>query len=151
MKDRADFSGLLANLKQAFRPYGFILSATVPGDMAKIARAYDVPSISRSVDFLNVLAFDYPAEGPHTAYTSPLYAASRSKHDQENNAAATVDYLVRSGAPAAKLVLGIPLYGKAFKLAGVDSQVGAKAVSVNDAPTYKQVGQKVKVLFVKCV
>ena len=137
--DKADFVTLLADLKKAFQPYGFVLSATVAGAKDTIDRAYDVARMSQTVDFLNVMAFDYETESKSTAYSAPLYSATESKHDKTANVDFTIRYLMQKGAAPEKIVLGIPLYGKAYKLAGADSKLGARAVSVNDAPTARQV------------
>lgn len=57
--DKADYIELLKELRAAFEPYGFILSAAVSAGKPTIDRAYDVPQVSKLLDIINLMAYDY--------------------------------------------------------------------------------------------
>ena len=54
--DKEDYISLLKELKAAFEPYGFILTAAVSAGIPTIDRAYDVPQVSKYLDFINLMA-----------------------------------------------------------------------------------------------
>ncbi len=87
--ERANHAALLGTLKAAFAPAGLRLTAAVAGwqtlDPAAIA----------AVDALHLMAYD--AEGRHSTYD---YAAGE------------VRKALARGAPAEKLCLGLPFYGR---------------------------------------
>ncbi|CAL4104786.1 unnamed protein product, partial [Meganyctiphanes norvegica] len=87
---------------------------------------YDVPNISVHVDLLHVMAYDYHvASSPNTHHNAPLY-----KDDTDHNDYLTVNYSIHywlsKGAPADKLVLGLPMYGRCWGLDDLDKHgIGA--------------------------
>ncbi len=60
--DKADYISLLRELRAAFEPYGFILSAAVSAGKPTIDRAYDVPQVSKYLDIINLMCYDYHGE-----------------------------------------------------------------------------------------
>lgn len=73
--------------------------------------AYDIRGITRHVDWINLMTFDYNNETySATAIHSPLQG-------NPPNTVHTVDHWKSKGAPASKLVLGIPTFGRTFTLA----------------------------------
>ena len=53
----------------------------------------------------------------HTGFNSPLYPRSSEKGDKRLlNQQATVDTWIDGGCPASKLVLGLGMYGRTFKM-----------------------------------
>jgi chitinase len=118
---REALARVLAALRSALGP-GALVSAAVPGDVAKLAAA-DYPAAARSADWLSAMTYDYFGTGadggddpadqhetePHSALTAypgiPRASATTS---------ATVDELLRLGVPAGKVLLGIGFYGRGW-------------------------------------
>lgn len=105
-------------LSEVFRPRGWLLSAAVSPSRFRMEDAYDVPRISQNLDFINLMAFDLHAERDSAAdHHAPLH---QRPHDASIDIFYNVDYAVRywkkRGAPADKLVLGVPFYGRTFTL-----------------------------------
>ncbi|WP_326679416.1 glycoside hydrolase family 18 protein [Streptomyces sp. NBC_01237] len=91
------------------RPRHYELSAYVPTSPAKIDAGFDVPRIMRDFDFVNLQGYDFHVSGEKTtAQQSALYAKGDHSVDQ------TVRDWIRRGAPARKLVVGMPFYGQGW-------------------------------------
>lgn len=117
--DKANLTGLLAEFRKqldAVRP-GLLLTAAVAAGEDKIQH-YDIPGISVSLDFINIMTYDFfgawESAGP-TAFHSPLYPWSGMPASLSHY---TSDDAVRlwryGGAPASKLLLGIGFYGRGW-------------------------------------
>ena len=77
---------------------------------------YDIPAIDATVDFINLMTYDFhgswePESADHHA---PL---KRRPWDTNNyNVEDGVNYWIQNGLTASKINLGIPLYGRSWKL-----------------------------------
>ncbi|MCQ6554487.1 glycoside hydrolase family 18 protein [Streptomyces sp. C10-9-1] len=85
------------------------LSAFVPTAPAKIDAGFEVRRIMRDFDFVNLQGYDFHVSGePVTAQQSALRARGDFSVQQ------TVRDWKRRGAPARKLVVGMPFYGQGW-------------------------------------
>ncbi|XP_050423223.1 probable chitinase 10 [Adelges cooleyi] len=114
--DKHSFSSLLIELRQAFRPYGYLLSAAVSPSKAVIDAGYDVPILSKYLDWIGVMTYDYHGQwDKKTGHVAPIYY-----HPEDEisyfNMNYTINYWIEKGANSRKIVLGIPLYGQSFTL-----------------------------------
>ncbi|MEW2178318.1 glycoside hydrolase family 18 protein [Streptomyces sp. NPDC005406] len=91
------------------KPRHYDLSAFVPTAPEKIDAGFDVPRIMRDFDFVNLQGYDFHVSGEKTtAQQSALYAKGDFSVDQ------TVRDWLKRGAPARKLVMGMPFYGQGW-------------------------------------
>ncbi|MEU0149387.1 glycoside hydrolase family 18 protein [Streptomyces sp. NPDC006288] len=91
------------------KPKHYELSAFVPTAPAKIDAGFDVPRIMRDFDFVNLQGYDFHVSGEATtAQQSALRAKGDFSVDQ------TVRDWIERGAPARKLVMGMPFYGQGW-------------------------------------
>ncbi|CAK9808299.1 Acidic mammalian chitinase [Anthophora plagiata] len=116
--DKANFVELLKELKQAFSKKNYILSAAVGAEADLASKSYLVSSISKYLDFINIMTYDFNNPGnSYTGMNAPLYASSKDDDYQKTlNVNAAVRYWLSQGAPANKIVVGIPFYGITFTL-----------------------------------
>ena len=56
--DRAGFTALVQELRQAFTPYGWLLTAAVSASKSVTANGYDVPEISAALDYIHLMSYD---------------------------------------------------------------------------------------------
>ncbi|MGW6454633.1 glycoside hydrolase family 18 protein [Streptomyces sp. NPDC055078] len=85
------------------------LSAFVPTAPAKIDAGFEVSKIMKDFDFVNLQGYDFHVSGEKTtAQQSALYAKNDFSVHQ------TVGDWLKRGAPAHKLVMGIPFYGQGW-------------------------------------
>ncbi|CAI0394973.1 unnamed protein product [Linum tenue] len=106
--------------------------------------AYPTQSISNSLDWINVMAYDFYAPGWSPNITGP--PAALHNPDQPINVDIGITTWIQQGLPAEKVVLGLPFYGYAWSL--VDSNQTGLYVPANGtnqpwggAMTYNQINQ----------
>ncbi|TWG05430.1 chitinase [Streptomyces brevispora] len=91
------------------KPRHYDLSAFIPASPEKIDAGFDVPRIMRDFDFVNLQGYDFHVSGEKTtAQQSALYAKGDFSVDR------TVRDWLKRGAPARKLVMGMPFYGQGW-------------------------------------
>ncbi|XP_048352588.1 chitinase-3-like protein 1 [Sphaerodactylus townsendi] len=104
-----------------------LLSVAVQAGREKMDKSYDVREISKHADFMNFLSYDFHGTWDgNTGHGSPLY---KGRNDVGSSSYYNVDYSVqylkKKGAPAEKIMMGIPTYGKTFTLGSRQTGVGA--------------------------
>lgn len=87
--EQEGYAKLLTDLRQAFEPHGLVLSVTVAGWQKLPPKAFE------AVDWVNIMAYDHGG-----------------KHSTFEGAKADVKKLTDTGAPARKITLGLPFYGR---------------------------------------
>ncbi|KAI3387139.1 hypothetical protein SNEBB_003652 [Seison nebaliae] len=118
--DRKAFTLLLKDLREAADLYlpPLEISAAVSGDVVVATQAYEVKEISKYLDHLNLMAFDF--RGPWNNRTGLHTQLYRRQNDDLLEATKNVDWAVRhwimAGAPSEKLILGLAAYGRSFNL-----------------------------------
>ncbi|XP_017864082.1 PREDICTED: probable chitinase 2 [Drosophila arizonae] len=113
-QDRENFVALTKALREEFDNYGLLLSSAIGAAKNVIDQAYDVRQISRYLDYLHIMCYDYHGSwDKKIGYNAPLTAPA----DDPLSVQFTIDYLLKLGAPPSKLVLGLPFYGRTFKTA----------------------------------
>ncbi|KAH8301895.1 hypothetical protein KR044_000452, partial [Drosophila immigrans] len=113
-RDREHFVTLCKELREEFDSHGLLLTSAIGAAKNVIDQAYDVRQLSRYLDFLHIMCYDYHGSWDHkVGYNAPLTAAAVDPLSVQF----TIDYLLKQGAPPAKLVLGLPFYGRTFKTA----------------------------------
>lgn len=105
------FAQLVRELSEAFEPNGWLLSATVSTDPVAVDAGYDVKQLNRYLDWISLTAYDYHSNNDDQ--TQPMAPISSSDN---LNIKSSVQYWIRKGASAEKLVLGMPTYGQSHTL-----------------------------------
>ncbi|MGW3622864.1 glycoside hydrolase family 18 protein [Streptomyces sp. NPDC000880] len=114
-EDKQNFTALVREFRTQLNALGkkgrkhYELTAFVPTAPAKIDAGFEVRKIMRDLDFVNLQGYDFHVSGEKTtAQQSALYARGDFSVDQ------TVRDWQRRGAPARKLVMGMPFYGQGW-------------------------------------
>ncbi|XP_049812473.1 chitinase-3-like protein 1 [Schistocerca nitens] len=138
--DLVAFVELLKALRTEFDKYGYILSAAVGAARNLIGTGYDVPQLSKYLDFINLMAYDlHGSWDQKTGQNAPLYASSADTTEAERqlNVDASVRYWIQNGADPSKLILGMGTYGRTFTLSSAaNSGVGAPASGPGNGGPY---------------
>lgn len=88
-----------------------LLTAVFSGDKNIIDKAYDVPELTKYLDFVGLKTYRYIT---YKDGKTGLIAPIRTMDDF--NVDVTVKYMIEKGMDTTKLILGIPTYGLTFKL-----------------------------------
>ncbi|XP_054159855.1 uncharacterized protein LOC128958065 [Oppia nitens] len=132
--DKLNFAKFIRELRTAFnrQPKPLLLTAAVGAAKHIVDNAYEINSLMVNLDFINLMSYDYYTTGsPIAAHHSQLYSHPNAK-DMDNkvlNANFSVNYWIKKGFPSHKIILGIPFYGRTFKL--VDSEINDFGSPVN--------------------
>ena len=123
--DRDNFVAVLKELREAFEYEAeetgnprLLLSAAVPVGPDNVRGGYDVPAVSKWLDFVNLMAYDFHGKWEkQTGHNAPLYApSSDSEWRKQLSVSFAAQMWVKLGAPKEKLVIGMPTYGRSFTL-----------------------------------
>ncbi len=121
-EDKPNFTRLVENLRTALDAAGaadhrtYLLTVAAGAAPSAVANV-DLAAMARSVDWINVMAYDLNGAWSSTSgHNAPLYAdpADASPDAGHANVAAVVDAYLAAGVPARKLLLGVPLYGRTW-------------------------------------
>ncbi|XP_064081441.1 probable chitinase 10 [Macrobrachium nipponense] len=146
--DKANYVNFLRELRLAFEGEAkstghsrLLLSAAVPASFEALAAGYDVPEISKYLDYINIMSYDFHGQWENqVGHNSPLLPLETASSYQKK---LTVDFSVREwkkqGAPAQKIMVGMPTYGRSFTLADTSKfDIGAPASEGGTAGRYTQ-------------
>ncbi|XP_043925108.1 uncharacterized protein LOC122799843 [Protopterus annectens] len=144
-EDKQRFTTLVQELRKAFEKEGIdsglprlLLSAAVAAGKGTIDAAYEIDKISQHLDFINMMTYDFHGAWEQvTGHNSPLYQGSTDQGDNIYfNTNFAITYWRNNGAPADKLIMGVPAYGRTFTLASDKTGVGAPASGPASAGKY---------------
>ncbi|XP_077429394.1 chitinase, acidic.1 [Vanacampus margaritifer] len=145
LQDKQRFTLLVKELAAAFendardsKKTQLLLSANVASIRPNIDRAYEVDLIAPHFDFINLMTYDFHGhwEGA-TGHNSPLYQSSVDTGSHiHHNINSSVSYWLALGAPADKLILGFPSFGRTYRLSTGATGLGAPANGPADAGPY---------------
>ncbi|XP_076164556.1 chitotriosidase-1-like [Ptiloglossa arizonensis] len=116
--DKENYVLLLKELRKAFERKGHLLSVAVAAAEESAALSYNIAEILEHVHFVNLKTYDFNGSwNKHAGINAPLYASSKATGAAAKLCVdAAVRYWLSQGAPAHKLNLGIPSYGRTFTL-----------------------------------
>ncbi|KAJ8870930.1 hypothetical protein PR048_027232 [Dryococelus australis] len=130
---RNGFTALVRDLKAAFRPDSFLLTAAVMPNVNASAY-FQATEVSQHLDAITLMAFDYktPQRNKKQAdYPTPLYTAGG--RDVNETVDGSVTWWLEQGVPANKLTLGLAMFGRTWKLTS-DSQISGVPPIDADGP-----------------
>ncbi|XP_028923995.1 chitinase-3-like protein 1 [Ornithorhynchus anatinus] len=135
IRDKQHYVTLLQEIAAAFTREAeitekerLLLSAPLPAGRVNLDNGYDIPKISKYLDLISLMTFDFHGDWEKvTGHNSPLFRGRDKGTPRSSNTEYAVGYVLSKGAPASKLLMGIPTFGRTFTLASSDSGVGAQA------------------------
>ncbi|KAG7177553.1 Acidic mammalian chitinase-like 2 [Homarus americanus] len=133
---QVNFISLLSDLSTALHANNMILTAAVSAGKLTIDPAYDIPGMAKNLDIMNLMAYDlHGAWDPYTHHQSGLY---QYPDDTGDNVYLNQDFAVRywidGGMPSTKIALGVPLYGRCWKLDYNTEETGYYAPASQPGP-----------------
>jgi chitinase len=148
-EDKQNFTALAAEFRKQLDAYGrhtrkhYDLSAFLPAAPAKIDAGFEVKKIFKYLDFGTVQGYDF--HGPYETGTNQQSALRAPRNSPVANdfsdTQAIGDWLHR-GAPARRLVLGVPFYGQGWTGVPDGGTAGLFQPSTGPAPATWQAGNE---------
>jgi chitinase len=95
-------------------PYRFELTVASPAGEENL-RNMDLPAMDACLDFWNLMAYDFSGSWSTAAgHQANLFPSRTNPGATAFSIQTAVDYYIAHSVPAGKIVLGMPLYGRAF-------------------------------------
>lgn len=121
----ADYVSLLAACRSALDSYAstlpisppphFELTVACPAGPQKYT-ILDIPGMDRYLDFWNLMAYDFAGSWDSRAgHQANLFHAHNNPSATPFSAVQAVDHYIAQGVRPDKIILGMPLYGRAFE------------------------------------
>lgn len=121
--DKHNYTLLVQSLKSAFNTQeaidgrDYLVTIAVPPGYSTMQN-FEVAELAKSLDWMNVMAYDYHGAWENTTgHNAPLYANPSSPFATESQF--NVDYIMKAyvaaGVPKNQLVMGAPMYGRTWK------------------------------------
>lgn len=118
----------------------FLLSVAISGQESVLRSGYELKHLCNLCDWLNVMSFDYFLFKPYAPFTgpnSPLYSIVDSFVPilSKFSFSWTLNkLLIDEKVPNEKIVMGIPTYGRAYKLVFKNSQPSPFSLAIGAKP-----------------
>jgi len=119
-EDKENFTLLLKDLGRRFEKEHmtgvnrYLLTIAAGASDEYLAHT-EMREVQRYIDAVNLMAYDYTEASPdrYTGHHAPLFADPGGRDD--GSADASVHAFEHAGVPAAKIILGVPFYGRSWE------------------------------------
>jgi len=139
-EDKENYSLLLETLSNKLHVDGLIVTVAVGADPTIAEEGYEFQKVAQYADYINLMSYDYHTATSDnvTGINSPLYAPpGGNPNDTKLNTDYSVNQWLNGGAPASKLLIGIPMYGRTYTLADPNNYgLGAPIIDSGAAGLY---------------
>lgn len=129
---KEEFTALVRELKNAFRPDRYILGLSVLPNVNS-SLFYDVPALVNNLDYVNLHAYDWVTgeRNPEVAdFPAPIYELN--ERNPEFNVNYQVQYWLTHNCPATKINVAVAAYGRSWKMTKDSGLTGLPPVSECD-------------------
>ncbi|XP_055343692.1 oviduct-specific glycoprotein-like [Paramacrobiotus metropolitanus] len=151
-EDKDNFSDLLQDLRNAFDAEQLengqerlLLTAAISPHPDKFDKSYDLKSLGKYVDFVNLMTYDY-ARASWSSEIKPHNPLTKRPEDtswqSQLNAEWACQRMLQEGVPSEKIILGIPTYAVTFRVSRDAAPVvhGSHEGSGDAGPVTKEKG-----------
>ncbi|KAH9505781.1 hypothetical protein Btru_055795 [Bulinus truncatus] len=154
--DKERFTFLVQELREAFEVESkksgkdrLLLTAAVAGGERLANSGYEVKILNKYIDFFNLMSYDlHGSWSPIIGHHAPLIGGEKWMESKGDSLSVeqSVNLWLKLGADPSKIVMGLALYGKTFKLCNKGFEPGDKSCgSANpDTLNYYEILQKLK-------
>jgi len=129
---KEEFTALVRELKNAFRPDGYLLGVSVLPNVNS-SLFFDVAALINFLDYVTIHAYDWytGARNPEVAdFTAPIYELN--ERNSEYNINYQVQYWLNNHAPGTKINVGVSSYARTWKMTKDSGLTGLPPVPETD-------------------
>lgn len=133
-EDRRNATLLARQLRDGLGPSRLLIAALPAGRLQSAgpydpADSYELAALAELLDWVNLMTYDFGTGFSRVAtFNAPLTEDAQDPLEpglrRWNNVTGAVDYYEHHGVPPDKLVLGVPYYGRGFRVASAGEQAG---------------------------
>jgi chitinase len=133
-EDRRNATLLAQEVRDRLGPDRLLTAALPAGRLQSAgpydpADSYELPALAGVLDFVNLMTYDFGTGfSPIATFNAPMSEVADDPLEpglrRWNNVTGAVDYYERLGVPREKLVLGVPFYGRGFRVASAGERAG---------------------------
>jgi len=126
--DRATFVALHSDLKARLGSNYIVSTAVSVGQwLVSTNNVYDIAGLASAVDHINLMAYDMHMDEQWdssfgVSFNAPINVISGDSVDKG------INLFLQGGAPARKLMVGVPFYGRQYQLAGSNTSPGSSFI-----------------------
>jgi chitinase len=114
-QDKETFVLLVQELSREFKKHNLHLSSAFGAAKKTIDSAYSVARLAPYLDTMHIMCYDYfGAWDKQIGFNAPLSEDSKNQRVRELTVEYSIKYFLDLGAPAEKLIMGLPFYGRTF-------------------------------------
>jgi chitinase len=114
-QDKETFVLLVQELSKEFKKHNLHLSSAFGAAKKTIDSAYSVARLAPYLDTMHIMCYDYfGAWDKKIGFNAPLGEDSKNQRIRELTVEYSIKYFLDLGAPAEKLIMGLPFYGRTF-------------------------------------
>jgi chitinase len=139
-QEGSNFLALLAAIRLHLPPTQYLLTAALPAGEWCLQNI-DLRAASSYLDLLNLMAYDFHGSwSSSSGHHAQLFPSSPN----EPSGSAAVDYVISTGFPASKVLLGVPVYGRSWvQMAPVKTLMGMlEKMEHSNTRYYQERGRK---------
>jgi chitinase len=154
--DKHNATLLMQEFRRQLDAYGavtgehYLLTADLPAGNVNSTGSWELANVAQTTDWINLLTFDFHGSfDSRTDFNSPFSLDPKEPPvgggaiQSTWNTKGTVDYYLSHGVPAAKLVVGVPFYGKRYigvpgANNGLYQPFAPQGWPYNDSPTFHE-------------
>jgi len=145
--DKENFSVLCKMMSELLHEHGLLFTAALSPGANTIENAYDIPEISKHLDYLNVMTYDYHGwwennSHPYTGHNAPLYGREEEEGEESPgylfSVFDTLKIWLDAGAPPEKTLMGFAQYGRGMTLETEETGIYCPAKDGIPAGPYTQ-------------
>lgn len=135
-KEKERFNYLVLQLNNALKLAShppLMLTVAVGGSQDIIDSSYEIDQLAKYVDFVSVMGYNYHKFEPYMPFTGHNAPLTKSRYEDGYFSTLNIhwvtQYWMKRGMPKDKLIIGIPTFGRSWKLLTSEwHNVGAPAV-----------------------
>ncbi|CAF3301864.1 unnamed protein product [Rotaria socialis] len=143
IEDRKKLSKLCKDLQEEYAEEAgrtgrsrLLLTVTISGIKKQLESRFDLQELAKCADWLNIQTYDYRGSRDKIAehHSSLMQAINAESNEKDLNQDSAIKYIVNTGIEPSKLLVGLPAFGKKFRLTSDLHDLGSPATFVGSVP-----------------
>lgn len=112
--DKANLVQLCKELDAVFKPHNYILGLAIGAGPHHVDAGYDLDKLAPYVSHIGAMTYDFYVCGGSTIEHQAYLNGRPGIPDPYFSVSKSMEYMQNQGAPANKLVMGLPTYGRSY-------------------------------------